>query len=63
MNESHNKLSELVSVMYDKKVVSPKTYEVQLNLIKKKKEEENQMLESYKKHAEELAKLLTDIKK
>ena len=51
-DDKHNKLSELVHVMYDKKLVSPKTYENQLTFLKQKKEQEVEMLENYKKHAE-----------
>jgi hypothetical protein len=50
-SNKHNKMSELVKKMFEKQLVSPKSYEFQLKTLDKKYEEENKIVESLKKQA------------
>lgn len=38
MNDKHDKMTELVDKMYERNLVSPKSYEFQLGALKKKQE-------------------------
>lgn len=49
--------------MFDKKIVSPKTYSIQMQSLREQQALNNEVLDSYKKHAEQLAQLLSEIKK
>jgi hypothetical protein len=51
MSNKHDKMNELVKKMYDKQLVSPKSYEFQIKSLKKKYEEENMAIESFRKQA------------
>lgn len=52
MTDRHEKLGELVNTLYSKHLVSPKTYSLHLNSLQKKYEEENEVLDHHRKHAE-----------
>ncbi len=45
--------------MFDKKIVSPKTYSIQIQSLREQQALNTEVLDSYKKHAEELAQLLS----
>jgi phosphopantetheine adenylyltransferase len=49
--------------MYERKVVSPKPYSIQLLSLQQRHQHSSEKLDNYKKHAAELTKLLSDIKK
>jgi|688.fasta_scaffold166087_2 hypothetical protein len=44
--------------MFDKKIVSPKTYSIQIQSLREQQMQNNEVLDNYRKHAEELAQLL-----
>jgi hypothetical protein len=52
-------MSELVKKMFEKQLVSPRSYEFQMKSINRKYEEENIALESIKKQAEQLSTMLS----
>lgn len=56
-------MSELVKKMFEKQLVSPKSYEFQIKSLNKKYEQENIALQSFKKQAEQLSFMLSEIKK
>jgi hypothetical protein len=56
-------MSELVKKMFEKQLVSPRSFEWQMKSLNKKYEEENHMIESFKKQAEQMSSLLSEIKK
>jgi len=62
-SNKHNKMSELVKKMFEKQLVSPKSYEFQLKTLDKKYEEENKIVESLKKQAEQMSSMLSEINK
>lgn len=49
--------------MYTKQLVSPRTYSIQVQNLRQQHEHNSEIIDSYKKHAEELAKILSEIKK
>lgn len=63
MSSKHDKMSELVKTMFEKRLVSPRSFESQMKFLKEKYDEDNMMLESYRKQAEQLSSLLSEIKK
>lgn len=52
-------MSELVKKMFEKQLVSPKSYEFQMRYLNKKHEDENLVLLSFKKQAEQLSSMLS----
>lgn len=45
--------------MFDKKIVSPKTYSIHIQTLREQQMQNNEVMDNYKKHAEELAQLLS----
>ena len=59
----HDKMSQLVRKMLDQQLVSPRSYETRIHSLNKKYEEENQVLEGFKRQAEQITSMLSEIKK
>ena len=59
LSSKHDKMSELVKKMFEKQLVSPKSYEFQMRYLNKKHEDENLVLLSFKKQAEQLSSMLS----
>lgn len=56
-------MSELVRRMFEKQLVSPRSYEFQMKSIDRYYQQKNQHLEAMRKQAEELSSMLSEIKK
>lgn len=52
-----------MTALFDKKMVSPKTYSIQVQFLREQERESKEVLDGYKRHAEELANLLSEIKR
>ena len=59
----HDKMSQLVKKMFDQQLVSPRSYETRISSLNQKYEEENQALETFKRQAEQMTSMLSEIKK
>ena len=62
LSSKHRKMSELVNTMFERQLVSPKSYESQIKSIDKKIHEDNMALEFLKKQAEQFSSIISEIK-
>lgn len=56
-------MSELVKRMFEKQLVSPRSYEFQMKSLDKRHQQEHQQLEAMRRQAEQLSSMLSEIKK
>jgi phage shock protein A len=63
LSSKRDKMSELVRKMFEKQLVSPRSYEFQLKSLDRRYQQENQQLESMRKQAEQLSSMLSEIRK
>jgi phage shock protein A len=63
LSSKRDKMSELVRRMFEKQLVSPRSYEFQMKSLDRRYQQENQQLENMRKQAEQLSSMLSEIKK
>lgn len=52
-------MSELVKRMFEKQLVSPRSYEFQMKSLDRRYQQENQQLEAMRRQAEQLSSMLS----
>jgi N-methylhydantoinase A/oxoprolinase/acetone carboxylase beta subunit len=63
LSSKRDKMSELVKRMFEKQLVSPRSYEFQMKSLDRRYQQENQQLETMRRQAEQLSSMLSEIKK
>lgn len=56
-------MNELVQKLYENQMVSPKSYQSKMHSLRRKFQAENEVLESFRKQAEQMSSILSQIRK
>lgn len=63
MSNKRDKMSQLVKRMFEKQLVSPRSYENQLKALNKKFEDQHLALENIRQQAQQMSAMLSQIQK